>query len=147
MATACRLMLIAALLFVGYGLGMAAWRFPLAALILGGFILWRRRRRQRQQGTHAHGSARLASLSEMDKAGLLADDGVLLGRALPEAPSLAAAAAALLSPFVGSETACRGFLAASFSKRWLGRKADPNRILMCTWPPSARPAAARASPR
>ena len=118
-ALACRLVLVASLLLAACGLGLAAWRFPVAA----GLILasgpscgagYRRRR-----ATDAHGSARMASFYEMEKAGLFADDGLLLGRALPEAPSLAAAAAALVYPLASrSETACRGFFAAAYSKRW-----------------------------
>ena len=117
-ATACRLVLVAALLFVGYGLGLVAWRFPVGALLLLGVVQWRRLRRR--QATHDHGSARVASLYEVEKAGLLAGDGVLLGRTLPETPSPAAAAVALFSPWVSSETACRGFYAAAYSKRWRG---------------------------
>ena len=116
MAIACRFVLVAALLFVGYGVGLVAWRFPVAAMLLLGVVMWRRRHRRR--ATDDHGSARVASLYEMEKAGLLAEDGLLLGRALPDPPSLAAATAALLSPCVRSETACRGFLAATYSKRW-----------------------------
>jgi type IV secretion system protein VirD4 len=115
-AVACRLMFVAALLFAGYGVGLAACRFPVAAVILLAAVTWRRSRRR--QETNAHGSARVASLCEMENAGLLADDGVLLGRALPEATSLPATTAALLSPSVRSETACRRFLASTYSKRW-----------------------------
>ena len=117
---ACRFMLVGALLFAGYGAGLVAWRFPVAAMMLLAFALWRRR--HRRHATHAHGSARVASLYEVEKAGLLADDGVLLGRALPESASPLAAAAALLSPSVGSQSACRGFLAATYSKRWSGER-------------------------
>ena len=133
---ACRLVLVASLLLAGCGLGLAAWRFPVAALLLAVAVMWRRR--HRRQATDAHGSARMASFYDMERAGLFAEDGLLLGRALPEAPSLAAAAAALLSPWVRSETACRGFFAATYSKRWRSeRLIRTNRhVHLATFSPS-----------
>ena len=71
-------------------------------------------------GSHwSHGQARAASLQDAERGGLLADDGLLLGRCLPEKPSKRAAVLALLAPRLGSESACRTFLAAFFGKQWI----------------------------
>jgi type IV secretion system protein VirD4 len=115
-AFACRLALIAAIGLAAHGLAAASLRFQGLAMLLLGVIVWRKLRRGRT--TDDHGSARTASMVEVEKAGLLADDGLLLGRCLPETPSLPAAIGGLIDPHVRSDTACRGFFAATYGNRW-----------------------------
>ena len=112
----CRLALIAALGLAAQGVAAVSLRFQGLAVLVLGVIVWRNLRRGRI--TDDHGSARTASIMEMEQAGLLADDGLLLGRCLPETPSLPAAAGGLVRRLVSSDTACRGFFAAAYSKRW-----------------------------
>src|SRR5262249_49804515 len=66
--------------------------------------------------------ARLASLGEMSAGGLLAEDGLILGRCLAERPSLTQAVRSLLSPFIRTDWACRMFLAAVFGRGWVGSR-------------------------
>jgi type IV secretion system protein VirD4 len=81
---------------------------------------WQKQRRHRV--TDSYGSATVASVGQMDKGGLLAEGGVILGRCLPDRPRLAEGVRSLLSPAVSSDTAARTFFAATYNKRWLSER-------------------------
>jgi type IV secretion system protein VirD4 len=99
------------------GVVLIGVRFPYVALGLAAWMAWRRMRRIRGSDW-SHGQAKIASLQDAERGGLLADDGLILGRCLPEKPTKRAALLALFSAQVSSETACRMFLAAFFGKQW-----------------------------
>jgi type IV secretion system protein VirD4 len=120
-ALACRVMLLTACGVAAYGLAVTIVRFPAVGWVLLGYVAWRLSRRRRDP-EHSHGSARIASLAEMDAGGLLAENGLILGRCLAERPSLTQAVRALLSPLIRSDWACRMFLAAIFGRGWVGRR-------------------------
>lgn len=100
------------------GIVMIGMRYPLVAVVLAGLVAWRRLGRH-HGSSWTHGSATIASSMQIERAGLMADEGLMLGRCLPDKPSKSAALSALLNPMIGHETACRTFLAAFFSKQWL----------------------------
>ncbi len=109
--------LLACALFT-LGLILAGLRFPFLALSLAFVVAWRRWRKW-QGSAWSHGSATVSGLPEIEKAGLLAEDGLILGRCLPERPSRRAALLGLVNPAVGSKSACRMFLAAFGGRHWI----------------------------
>ena len=112
-----RMLLIAASGLFALGLLLIGLRFPYLLLLIACVAAWRRLRRWRGSAW-SHGSAAVASHADIDRGGLLAEDGLILGSCLPEKPSKRAALLALLSPRVRSGSAVRLFLAAFFSRRW-----------------------------
>jgi type IV secretion system protein VirD4 len=118
MALVCRVTLILAFLLLAYGLVALSLQHQFVAFVVLGLIAWQRMKRRHT--TNDHGSARTASLAEIEEAGLLADDAnsVLLGRCLTERSSLTAAIGGLLSPDVRSATAVQNFFAVTYSQRW-----------------------------
>jgi hypothetical protein len=116
-AFSCRsVFLLACGVFAG-GMVLIGIQFPFVPLAAAGVAAWGRLRRA-YGSNWSHGSATIAGLPEIERAGLLAGDGLILGRCLPERPSRWAAVLGLLSPRVGSEAACRMFLAAFFGTKW-----------------------------
>jgi type IV secretion system protein VirD4 len=113
----CRIVFIMACGVFAFGMVLIGVRFPFVALAVAGVVAWRRLRRG-YGSDWSHGSAIIAGLPEIEQAGLLDGDGLILGRCLPERPSRRAAMLGLLSPLVGSEAACRMFLAAFFGTQW-----------------------------
>ena len=120
-ALLCRFLLILACAMALYGAYVVALRFTIVVVAFFGYMAWKRFRRQ--PITDAHGSATaITSPLLLERNGLLADRGLILGRVLPDTPTLPEAARGLFSPVIRSEIACRGFLAAVFSDRWLSEQ-------------------------
>lgn len=117
LASLSRIVFITACGVFASGVALICVRFPFPALGLAAWMAWRRVR-SGQGSDWSHGQARVASLQDAESGNLLAADGLILGRCLPEKPTKRAALLALLSPRVGPETACRMFLAAFFGKQW-----------------------------
>lgn len=111
-AVACRLLLM-------IGCGVFAWvtiaigvQLPGIVLAVVGLAAWAKFRRWRGSG-YAYGSARVASVLDLAKGGMLAEDGLILGRVgYTQRPTHRQAVRALLSPRLSSDLACRVFLAA-----------------------------------
>ena len=114
----CRMILILALATVVLGLETLYRRYGAAALFLLALLIWLRRRGVGRPGW-SHGTARLGDASDLLRGGMLCDTGITLGTAeLIARPSRWHAALGLLSPFTGSEPACRAFFAAFLGARW-----------------------------
>lgn len=116
MAILCRLILICASLAGLFCLVKLGLLFPLIAAPLLAGLAWRRLRRGGGAGW-SHGTARIAELSDIVRARLLATSGPILGRLMADPPTPLAAVRGLLSP-IPSDLACRQFLAAFISLRW-----------------------------
>ncbi len=114
-AAACRLALVLACVTAAAGGVLIALAHPFVGIVLPLWVLWRGL--NRGGGTHAYGSAKVASRAEMQRGGLLQDDGVILGRCLPGPPSLAEGVGCLLDPAVPSDRAVRSFFAATYGDR------------------------------
>jgi type IV secretion system protein VirD4 len=119
-ALSCRMALLGACGLVACSAVMIGVRSPPVGLVLLAAMAWRRSRFR--LATTSYGSADTATPTQMEGGGLFADHGPILGRVLAERPSLRAAIAALFRPSVGSEAACRIFLAAVFGARWLNSR-------------------------
>src|SRR5262245_40652792 len=119
-AVACRLTLILSLAGVAYSVVLIGLKQPLLGTTVLGLMAWRRL--HRRTVSTAYGSAISASVGHMERGGLLANHGVILGRLLPESPPLKAAVFGLINPAVRSDIAVRSFFAAAYSKRWLSEK-------------------------
>lgn len=121
-ALLCRVILAfacAAVAALAWGIGL---RLPFVFLLLLGYAAWKELLRWRGSGT-AHGTARLATLPDAARNGLLEDEGLILGRAaLLTRPTKGQAVRALLSPSLRSATACRLFLAAFRPSRWQAKR-------------------------
>jgi len=120
----CLALIARLVLILAVGIGaltavVVALRYTLLAFLVAAAVCWRRLGRWR--GSTSHGSARVCSLAEMDRAGMLAnDDGLILGRVGgPASPSRLEAIRALLSPSVPSDRACGMFLSAFYRSRWM----------------------------
>jgi type IV secretion system protein VirD4 len=112
-----RVLFISAILVLVAGLAI----HPLILAVVAFVILLRYRARRRRSSTH--GSASLATRSDFERAGMLAEDrGFILGRALPERPPFIRSAIALFRlPWNKSELACSNFLAAVFGASFAGQ--------------------------
>lgn len=122
-ALVCRLILLAAIGSLIAGVIFLCSQSWTTTYIVLGFIAILRLRRRRKSGD-AYGSARLASLPEMELAGLLADDGIMLGRAgVTVPPTLLQGVFGLINPFYRSDRAVAQLMSALFP-RW-----GANRIL------------------
>jgi type IV secretion system protein VirD4 len=117
MTLACRVLLILACCMAGYGLYVITGRYPGLLVVAGGIIAWRKL--HHRGVSDSYGSATVATMRMMERGGLLADNGLILGRCVREAPPFKTALVKLFSPFTRSDLACRYFLAAVFSDRWL----------------------------
>ena len=130
----CRNVLLLACCFFACTLVLIGMRFPFVAFVAVVAVIWRRLRR-RVGSDWSHGSAAVASVAEMERAGMLDGDGLILGRCLPERPSRREAILGLLSPRVSSEAACRRFFAAFFGTHWYSdcmvRVRDYVHLLTC----------------
>jgi len=115
-ARLCRLLLIAACIVLVVGIAPLVARYPLIGLMVFGAALWKRHFAFRAGGSIAHGSADWATLPMLHRAGMLGDDGLILGRAgFAAGPSCLQALRALFSPFISAEMACRLFFDAFLS--------------------------------
>ena len=112
-ALLCRLMLMAACLFGITAAAGACLHVPaLGWLALAGLV-WRRYRQGSGGSGWTHGTAREATLEDAARCGLLAQDGLILGRAsLLSPPTRLRAMWLLFSPGLSSELACSLFLTA-----------------------------------
>ncbi len=135
-AALCRIILILACGVMAVGAGMLSLRFPAIGLLGLGYMAWRRFKRRGV--TDSYGSAATASLSQMESGGLLCDDGLILGRCLVDPPSLRAGALALFSPGIGSDLACRTFLAGLFGHGSIGDRLIrvKNHVHLATFSPA-----------
>jgi type IV secretion system protein VirD4 len=144
-ATACRAMMILACLTLVWGVAAVAMVVPAVAWCALALLAWWRLRRPGAV-SDSYGTARTASVSDMENGGLLSDSGLILGRCQVERPPLAAGIAALFSPRTGSDIACRSFLAAGFGGRWLGdrlmRVKDYVHLVTCSPPGGGKAIAA-----
>jgi type IV secretion system protein VirD4 len=113
-AVACRLTLVLSLAGVAVGVALIVRKMPFAGMVVLGLIAWRRF--HQRTTSDAYGSATTAGVRQMQRGGLLDDDGMILGRCFFDSPSLKQAAASLVNPFV------RSFFAAAYSRRWLSEK-------------------------
>src|SRR3954453_22348760 len=119
-ALACRLTLILSLVRIAGGVALIGLKMPFVGMVAVGLIAWRRFRRRTI--SNAYGSATTAGVGQMERGGLLADNGVILGRLFPERPTLREGIGRLLNPTVRSDIAVRSFFAAVFRVPWLGEK-------------------------
>ena len=118
----CRIMLILfvavlAACFLAVGL-----HFPMLLWLAAGAAAMKGVRRLPELWTH--GTARLASWTfDLLRHGLLGEHGLIMGRVgVEEKPSLGQAARLLVDPRVGSEVACRMFLAVFHRSRWAAER-------------------------
>jgi type IV secretion system protein VirD4 len=112
-AGACRLLLILGCVVFAWGIVAIGVQLPGIVLVVVGLAAWVKFRRWRGSGGYAYGTARVASVLDLAKGGLLAEDGLILGRVgYTQRPSQGQAVRALLSPRLTSDLACRVFLAA-----------------------------------
>ena len=119
-ALACRMILLAACGLAAACAVLMGLRFPFAAVLLLGYLSWRRWRRP--PPATAYGTACTASLAVQERAGLLGDEGLILGRCLADPPTRTQAVLGLPSPWTDSQMACRLFFAAWYSRRWLSER-------------------------
>jgi type IV secretion system protein VirD4 len=133
-AVSCRVALVLASVISAAGAVLIALAHPLLGIVLVGAAWWRKLRQRRT--TDSYGSATLATTADMDRGGLLQDEGVILGRCLPETPSLGEGVSNLLNPAIRSDVAVGSFFAATVSDRWLSdrliRTNDAIHILTCS---------------
>jgi type IV secretion system protein VirD4 len=121
MALFCRLTLIFACWVVAFNSARLGRAYYPLVFLTAAFLAWRGLRTWR--GGWAHGTARVATLWEMMRAGMLTGSGLVIGRAgLAARPGRLEAVRALLSPRVPSAIAARIFLAAFVSPRFLSRR-------------------------
>jgi type IV secretion system protein VirD4 len=116
-ALLCRLVLILACGFVGYGLALVGQRHPMVIFLVLIGMTWRRFRRS--YNSYAYGSARTASMGELVRRGWFGRNGPILGMSLADRPPKLKAVFGLINPSLPSPIACRTFLAAFFSSSWL----------------------------
>jgi type IV secretion system protein VirD4 len=124
----CRLLLIAFVAVCGYCL-------CLSLAVFGGVILfflalsvvaWAARRKKELS---AYGTARFAKEDELERAGMTAGQGLLVGTLLEsQRPSIPSATLAVFNPRVASDVACKRFLRAIFP----GIDKTPTRVRLST---------------
>ena len=100
------------------GLAAMVARFPLPGLVLCLGMIWRCFGRSTVSTNY--GSATIASSTLLERQGFMDGKGLILGRCLPEKPSKREAVAALLSPRMRSEMACRMVFASFLHRSWFG---------------------------
>jgi type IV secretion system protein VirD4 len=110
-AVACRVVLILGCFVFALGFVAIASQFPALIMVAAVAAVWAR---LRWKGSgYAYGTARVASVADLARGGLLAKDGLILGRVgYTRRPSGGQAVRALLSSRLASDVACRVFLAA-----------------------------------
>ena len=116
-STLCRLAFLMATTFLVVGGAVFTLRFPAFVGLVVLFLAWRRFRRWRTSGW-SHGSATTATLPVIERAKLLEDKGLIVGRCPPQRPTLPSAVSGLLSTRLSSDAAARRFLAASLGPQW-----------------------------
>jgi type IV secretion system protein VirD4 len=118
LATLCRVSFLLTSVLTAIGLAVIAVRFPILVVVIALFIAWQRLNGWRASGW-SHGSATVASLEQIEAAGMMKDEGLILGYCAPSVrPKLRSAVLGLASPHTPSEMAVRRLLAASFGKEW-----------------------------
>lgn len=118
LAFAARLMLMLAVFGIAFNLLILGLNYRAAIVVLLCFLAYRRMRRWRGP-CDAHGSARSSGFADLLRAGLLDEDGLMMGdcRYLAR-PSRTEGLRWLFSPLVPSPLACKLFLAAWVGGRW-----------------------------
>lgn len=117
LASTVRLLLVLAVAAIALNLLALAVRFYIVAVVLLGFAAYRQLTRYRGSGK-AYGSARASEFFDLLAAGLLSDDGLLMGDCgYIDPPNRADGLKALFSP-LPAPLACKLFLAAWLSPRW-----------------------------
>ncbi len=114
-----RFLFLAATACIFGGVILVALLFPAAALLILGVAALGKLNGWRGTGW-AHGTARLASVADLYSAGLLGDEGLVLGRTgyAAAVSRMQALRAHVLAPRGREEAACRLFLQAFFGRRW-----------------------------
>jgi type IV secretion system protein VirD4 len=117
-AVLIRLVLVAAfVIFAASAIAFSVW-FQGLAVLVGAAVVWRSLTRWRASG--AYGTARLANMGELLRAGMLGERGLLLGRVgYCTPPGRLLAWRFLLAPALNSQLACRLFFAAFYKARWV----------------------------
>lgn len=117
-ASVCRLLLAATVLTAAAGFGLLAMNFPGLAMLAAGLAAAAKFRRWRGSGW-AFGTARVADIADMAAGGLLSDEGLILGRVGHARPTRMQGVRALFNRRIGTDMACRLFLASVFGPRWI----------------------------
>jgi type IV secretory pathway TraG/TraD family ATPase VirD4 len=116
LALACRFTLILSMLSVALALALIARKLLFVTCVVLGLIAWRRHRQWRI--SDAYGSAAICSNREMEKGGLLSEEGIILARVLPERPSLRESIGGLVDPAIPSPAALRRFASGLYGLDW-----------------------------
>jgi type IV secretion system protein VirD4 len=116
----CRLALVLACVTAAAGAAVIAVTHPFFGVLLVGLAWWRGLGRRSVTGSY--GSATISTTADMERGGLLQDDGIILGRCLPEPPTLMEGVGSLINPAIGNDVAVRSFFAAAFSYRWMSER-------------------------
>lgn len=112
----CRLLLIAGIIASTFCLGFLAYHFPWPAFIVGAVIVARQIKRH-GRNLFAHGTARWASVADLERAGMLGGEtGLIIGQVSTQRPSFIRALRDLFDSRVPAAEACERFV---FSMRKL----------------------------
>ena len=114
-----RLALMLACVIAGFATLGLCLRYRAVVFILAAALAWRRMRGWGGSSKYAHGTARVCSLGDLARAGMLSGNGLILGRpGLAERPTRRQAVAGLFNPRLKSRLAMLIFLAAFFNAAW-----------------------------
>lgn len=104
---------------IGVGLFLIGMRVPFMFLLVAAGVVWNRFRRVAASGW-SHGTARLATLSDLIRSNMLGDDGLILGTTgTMQRPSFREGLSALWSARTSPVLASYLFLSAFGGKRWV----------------------------
>ncbi len=117
-SSGCRLLLMAATVCCVAGIVVLGVRYPPVGAIVLAFAVWCRMRGWSGSGW-THGTARWSGLLDLARNRLLAKHGLIFGRVCADPPLGSQALRLLFSRRVGAELACRIFLAAFASRKWI----------------------------
>jgi type IV secretion system protein VirD4 len=118
-ARVLRAILKLAVCCVGFGLFMIGMHIPFVFFLTAAGVVWNRFRRVVRSGW-SHGTARLASHSELIRSNMLGDDGLILGTTgIMSRPSFLEGLTALCSTRTSPELGCYLFLSALGGSRWV----------------------------
>lgn len=119
-AVLCRAVLLAALGLAGVSVAAIVVHYPWMALLGGGVLVWKSSGRV---AGWTHGTARLSTMTELVRGGLLGRDGLIIGTVgSSPPPSRPEGVRMLCNPLIGPTLACQLFLAAFFRWRWMSER-------------------------